>query len=281
MALRASEWVSVLVFMAFVVLAWQRPLDLVRRRKITALGAAGAALTLFVALLLPRLAGPPGASVARNLFPCVLIGIFYSLCGQFVTGANAGLEERLLGFDRMVVAPPLVWCAGQFFGPWLLGCLELAYLVYYAVLPVSAGTLLLAGRGKYADLFWIVVLLSAYASCGMLAFIQTRPPRVLGEKWTAALPSGKLRAFNLWILRKGSVRANTLPSAHVAIAVACALALLRAGLPWTGSAALVIAIGIALGAVAGRYHYAADAILGLATAGAALLAGIGLVGHGG
>jgi len=61
----------------------------------------------------------------------------------------------------------------------------------------------------------------------MLAFVQTRPPRVLEEKWGLSLASGRLRAFNLWILRNGSVRANTFPSAHVAIVVACALALCR------------------------------------------------------
>jgi hypothetical protein len=56
------------------------------------------------------------------------------------------------------------------------------------------------------------------------------------------------------------------------------LALLHAGPLWAGVAFLVIAIGIALGAVAGRYHYVADVILGVVTAAAAWLAGIGLVG---
>ena len=45
---------------------------------------------------------------------------------------------------------------------------------------------------------------------------------------------------------------------------------------WAG--ALFLVIGIALGAVAGRYHYTADAILGLLTAAAAWLAEVGLVG---
>ena len=278
MPLRASEWISVLAFSGFVALAWQRRLDRVRRVKITALGSAGTAATLFASLVLPGLAGPLSTSITRDLLPCVLILLFYSLSGRFVTGANAGLEARLLQLDRLLVAPPLIWCAGRFFGPWLLGSLELAYLSYYVALPGAAATLLLAGRGKEADHFWTVVLLAAYASCGMLAFVQTRPPRVLEEKWGLSLASGKLRAFNLWILRNGSVPANTLPSAHVAIAVACALALLHAGPLWAGTTFLVIGAGIALGAVAGRYHYAADAILGVVTAAAAWLAGIGLVG---
>jgi membrane-associated phospholipid phosphatase len=280
MPLRASEWISVLAFSGFVALAWQRRLDRVRRVKVTALGSAGTVATLFASLVLPGLAGPLSTSITRALLPCVLILLFYSLAGLFVTGANAGLEARLLQLDQLLVAPPLVWCAGRFFGPWLLGSLELAYLSYYVALPGAAATLLLAGRGREADHFWTVVLLAAYASCGMLAFVQTRPPRVLEEEWGLSLASGRLRAFNLWILRNGSVGANTFPSAHVAIVVACALALLHAGPLWAGAAFLVIGVGVALGAVAGRYHYAADIILGVVTAAAAWLAGIGLLGFG-
>jgi hypothetical protein len=272
MPLRVSEWISVLAFSGFTALSWLRPLDRARRVKIAALAFTGTAATLFAALVLPALFGPLPASVARSLLPCVLILLFYSLAGQFVTGANAGLEARLLRLDRLLVAPPLVWCAGRSFGPWLLAGLELAYLSYYVALPGAAATLLLAGRGKEADRFWTVVLLAAYASIGMLAFVQTRPPRVLEEKWTSSLASGRLRAFNLWILRHGAVPANTIPSAHVAIALACALALLHAGPLWAGIAFLAIGIAIAFGAVAGRYHYAADAVLGIVTAAVAWLA---------
>ena len=278
MPLRFSEWISVFAFSGFMVLAWSRRLDHTRRAKITALGSSGAAATLFAALVLPGLVGPVTTSVTRNLLPCLLILLFYSLAGQFVTGGNAGLEARLLELDRLLIAPPLVWCARHFLGPWLLSTLELAYLSYYIALPGAAATLLLAGRGKQADLFWTMVLLAAYTSCGMLAFVQTRPPRVLGEDWSKSLSSGRLRAFNLWILRNGAVPANTLPSAHVAIAVACALALLHAGLVWAGAAYVVMGLGVALGAVAGRYHYSADAVLGMVTAVAAWLAAIGLAG---
>jgi membrane-associated phospholipid phosphatase len=96
---------------------------------------------------------------------------------------------------------------------------------------------------------------------------------MLGEKCSVAPRLGKVRAFNLWILRRASIQANTFPSAHVAIATACALTMLQLCPLWVGLGFLAIAIGIALGAVTGRYHYAADAILGVAVALAAFLAG--------
>jgi membrane-associated phospholipid phosphatase len=82
-----------------------------------------------------------------------------------------------------------------------------------------------------------------------------------------------VRAFNLWILRRGSIQANTLPSAHVAITAACALSLLWLGSVWAGVVFLVIALSIAAGAVSGRYHYALDAILGVVVACIALIVG--------
>jgi membrane-associated phospholipid phosphatase len=95
------------------------------------------------------------------------------------------------------------------------------------------------------------------------------------------LPSGKVRALNEWILSQGSIHTNTCPSAHVAVATACALVLLHLGPLWIGLSFLWIAFSIALGAVAGRYHYAADAILGALVALAAFPVGIALATHGG
>lgn len=63
-------------------------------------------------------------------------------------------------------------------------------------------------------------------------------------------------------IRRRGVIANTFPSGHVAAATACALILLRVAPLWVGLVFLFLAISIALAAVLGRCHYAADAILG-------------------
>src|SRR5579862_4233652 len=138
-------------------------------------------------------------------------------------------------------------------------------------LRLGLSTLYLLRKGRDADHFWTVVLLATYTSYGMLPFIQTRPPRMLSEKWSAPPPASKVRALNMWILRHASIHANTFPSGHVASSAACALILLRLGPLWVGLIFLVVALSIAAGAVAGRYHYAADAILGFIVAVAAFL----------
>jgi hypothetical protein len=273
--LRTAEWISILAFSWFTLLAYRRrTLDRGRRAKIIGLGLGGVAITIFAAVVLTRLAPPQPASVVRDWVPYVFLFMFYSQGGQFVTGADVELETRLKRLDQRIVAPWLEWCAGRTVGIWILTYLELAYMSYYPVLPLALAVLYLSGRRAEAGTFWTVVLLAAYGSCGALPFIQTRPPRMLGEKWRVPLPSGRVRAFNLWILQQGSIQANTLPSAHVAITAACALTLLWLGMVWVGAVFLAIAISVALGAVSGRYHYGADAILGAMVACAALLAGV-------
>lgn len=245
MHLRAAEWINLLVFSSYTMLAWRRrSLDGERRAKAVLIGAAGLAITICAALFPSRLLSPLAASVTRDWIPYLLLLMFYWQAGQFVTRADTAFEARLEYWDRRLVSPWVEWCIAHPLGTWILGYL---------------------GEGA-ADHFWTVVLLATYPSYGMLPFLQTRPPRALGEKWSAGLPSGRIRAFNLGILQHASIHANTFPSGHVASSVGCALILLRLGPTWIGLLFLCVALSISLGAVVGRYHYLADAIAAIIVA---------------
>src|SRR5262249_12970920 len=127
-AFRAADWINLLVFSWFAVLAWRRQeLDGLRRGKITAIGTGGVAITLITALILPHLAPPLAVSVTRDWIPYLLLLMFYWQSGQFVTRADVEFEEQLLRVDRRVVAPLLEWCARHSVGVWILAYLELAY----------------------------------------------------------------------------------------------------------------------------------------------------------
>ena len=214
MRLRSTEWINLLAFSWFAVLALsRRGLHAARRRKVAAIGAAGVSVTLFVSLVLPLLTAP-GSSITRDWIPLLLLPLFYLQGGQFVTRTDTDFEDRLERSDLRLVAPLLEWCLRSPFRDWIFTYLEIGYLSYYLALPLSLAALHLEGKRSAADLFWTVVLLGAYGSCSTLPFLNTRPPRVLGEQWSAALPRSKVRAFNLWILRQGSIHANTCPSVH-------------------------------------------------------------------
>ena len=277
MHLRGDEWINLVAFCWFLFLAWMpRRLALARRIRITAIGAAGLAITLFASLALPHLVPSRAAGIGRDWVPMLLLTLLYWQAGQFVTGADRDFEQRLERLDLRLVAPALQWCARSPAGGWIFAYLELSYWSYFPLVPAAIAALYLLGKPGLVDLLWTAILLGAYPSCGTLPFLPMRPPRALGEKWTAGLPSGTMRAFNEWILHRGSIQANTYPSVHVVIATACALVMLDTAPWWLGLAFCWVAVSIALGAVGGRYHYAADAILGVLVGAAGFLAGIGL-----
>jgi membrane-associated phospholipid phosphatase len=264
MLLRVAEWINLLAFSSYTALAWPPfHFDRAKRIKISSIGAAGLVITIFTSLVLPRIVPTLPASVCRDWIPYVLLLMFYWQAGQFVNRADVGFEATLERLDSRVVAPLFKRWARHSYGVWILAYLELAYLFCYASMPMGLGALYLLHRGREVDHFWAVVLPAAYACYGTLAFLQTRPPRALGEKWSVPLRSGRVRSANLWILQHASIQANTFPSGHVASSFACALVLLRLGPLWVGPMFLFIAISICLGAVAGRYHYTMDVVLGI------------------
>jgi membrane-associated phospholipid phosphatase len=79
-----------------------------------------------------------------------------------------------------------------------------------------------------------------------------------------------VRDINAFVLSRVSHGHNTFPSGHVAVSIAAALAVLAIS-PAAGEVMLVIAACIAVGAAAGRYHYAVDVLLGIAIGAAVAL----------
>jgi membrane-associated phospholipid phosphatase len=263
--MRAAEWINILAFSCFAVLAWYRGLPAPRRAKVTAMGAVGLGATAIGAGILPRVLAPLPASVSRDWLPAALLLMVYWQAGQFFLRVDQDAQRKLLQLDRKIVEPLLEGCSRSASGSWFLTYLELAYLFCYPLVPLSLGAVYLLRARDHADHFWAVVLVATYACYAMVPFVQTLPPRMLAERDGAQPPSGRVRRFNLWLLRRASIQANTFPSAHVASSLACALVLLRLDLR-VGLTFLLVAISIALGAVAGRYHYAADAIVGAVVA---------------
>jgi hypothetical protein len=262
--MRTAEWIHLVVFSFLILLALTKRLP--RRRLATALliGIVGLAVSVVSARLnswLPRLA----ASVIRDWLPAPLMLLVYWQAGQFFVRVQEGFQQALLRLDERLVAPPLFAIARRRSGRWILAYLEVAYLFCYPMIPLSVAAIYLLHRGAEADHYWTIVLPATYVCYVMVPFAQMLPPRLIEEPWRERLPDNPVRALNLRILRNASIHANTFPSAHVAASISSALALIRLD-PAVGAAFLWIAVSISFGAVFGRYHYAADAILGAAVA---------------
>jgi hypothetical protein len=194
------------------------------------------------------------------VLPALILLLGYWMSGLFFVSPQPTIEQSLLGLDHSVLSRVngLRWTRGA--PRLLLECLELSYLLVYAMLPAGAAVTALAGAPPDVVRFWTVVLPAEFACYAVLPWVRTRPPREL-EAPSLAPPAVGVRRFNLLIAARASIQANTLPSAHAAGAVAAALCVADVS-PAAGAMFMVLAASIAVATVVGRYHYLLDSILG-------------------
>src|SRR5438094_6896519 len=248
--MRLYEWVSLIFYASFALLAWTRKLSGRRRALVTGIAIAGIAGIL-------RLR----STAARDWLPLVFIPLAYWQTGQFLLPLNHWLQAKLEAFDRKYLrraSPPFMWL------------LELSYLFCYPLVPLGLVALYVSGRCGFAEEFWNVVLPAVYACYATLLFVRTLPPRAIERGTPCQSRQTPLRNLNIFVLRCVSIQANTFPSGHVAASLAVALVLLShttaAGIVFLG-----LSIGVAAGAFWGRYHYGLDVLLGALMAVASFL----------
>jgi membrane-associated phospholipid phosphatase len=156
---------------------------------------------------------------------------------------------------------------------WIAPILEAAYLACYVLVPAAFLVAWLVGRDHDVERFWLMVLLAGYACYATVPWLVARPPRFVEAAPPAASAPGaaaSLASFNARLLARVSHQWTTFPSGHVAVATSAALALAPVSAPAAAGVA-VIAAGIALGAVAGRYHFGVDVVAGAIVGGVAAL----------
>jgi membrane-associated phospholipid phosphatase len=241
-------------------------LSQVPRRAVAIAGTAAYACVAFGAATLPNfwvhLFVPGGLLLAGYWLSGLLFGI-----------PQAWLERWLDATDRWTFASLRVdhWLRAA--PMWMLELLEAAYVADYVV--VGAGAIISAAAGhEVVSRYWTIVLAAELACYAALPFLRSRPPRSIEAPGVIARRAPLVRRLNVAILDRASVQANTIPSGHVAGAVAAALAVMFVSAT-AGSILLVIAVLVSVSAVVGRYHYAVDCALGalvaLAAAGTLLV----------
>jgi membrane-associated phospholipid phosphatase len=256
--LRSPEWIALGFFLYLAVAALLMPLPADRKRRAIARAILISAFILFMAV-------PDGvvAARARDGLPLAYLVLGYWLPAHLVKCTNPKLEEMLLEFDRRLFGPGGLARFANRAPRLVIELLELAYLLCYPVLPLGFIWLVLGGFPEEGDRFWTAVLMAGFCCYGLLPWLATRAPRAIDE--TSPSSRSSIRVLNLQILDRASVQLNTFPSGHTAASLAAAL-VVCAHLWWAGAVLGAIALGIAIGSVVGRYHYAADAIAGATVA---------------
>ena len=255
--MRKAEWITVIAFCFFFFASWLRPVSARRRMAIAAIGASGL-LLLALVLLADQVIPQYAVTVARDVLPAILMPMVYWQAGWLSGKINHGFQSKLQNLDRRFVSQWMPILAQRKYR-WAMAILELAYISCYVLVPLGLLVLYLKGLERHVPEYWAVPLLATYPCYAFTAFFPTTPPRILEKKPDATVP-GKIRTFNLWVVRSFSTELNTFPSAHVTATLGSSLVLLHF-VPGIGLVFVLVSIGIGLGAVMGRYHYAADVLL--------------------
>jgi membrane-associated phospholipid phosphatase len=263
--MRNAEAINLVFFSGLSILALLRSLPSNARIKAILIGLSGIGLNVAM-LFSPRVLPSYPADILRDWVPVPLMAMAYWQSGCFFHKPDFRMQAIFESWDSKIFRAFRVFTSPLFTRSWFGSALEVAYLLCYPVVPLGVAALYLAGMRHRVDDYWLVVLLSAYPCYVLLPFIQLLPPRSLSAAREWHTSNVALRRVNLWIVGKVTHQATTFPSGHVAASMAIALVLLRDA-PIAGFIFLLIAMGIALGCVTGRYHYAVDVIAALIVAG--------------
>ena len=259
---RITEWILGGYFSYTLLLSFVIPLTIGTR-------AQSASASLAVLAILFYLARFPAQYVPtwlRNLLPVAAVLLAYQQMGWYARPAgNHELEHSWVRWDKLLLVDWGLKDAIESLGPVLPSLLELAYLCTYAVGPAGLLALLACGRMHRTDRYLAFYVASAVASYAFYPFFPSEPPRTVFPGELLGEHDNLFRDLNWWILGLGGIHTSVFPSGHVSSACGAAFGLLFS-LPERkryGIAACLLAFGIAVGTVYGRYHYAVDALAGL------------------
>ena len=261
MRLRPYEWLIILYFTYVAAIA---PI-LIPRGEFRRLAAAVAGIVAAILFGLTH-----RYSILRDWAPIGFTLAAYREMNWFTPSfRDHHLERAWIVWDRWLLDDAHLRAAIESLGALLPSCLEISYVLVYAIAPISLTILFLNSphdqRRERVNIFWFAYIAGTLTSYALFPYFPSDPPRVVFAG--ADLPTivTVFRTFNLTILGKYGIHSSVFPSAHVSSAFACAWGLLIA-MPDRrrfGAIVAVYASAVAIATIYGRYHFAADAVAGL------------------
>ena len=251
--MRSFEWIACAYFVYLIVACWLPPLSTGRRAFLIGASAIAGGAVWAIA--------HAATLLVRDCAPLAYILAGYFLSGYLFVAPSDAMESWLMGWDRRLLGDPVMR-----FVSWprpLLACLELLYMGCFLLVPAGLAILTSAGHASLVARYWTMVMGAEFAAFAPLAFIQTRPPWAIEGKPVLTDPA--IHRLASQMVQNLTIRVNTFPSGHAAGSLAVALAVVGA-LPWPGVLLFVLAAGICVACVVGRYHYVVDVIAGAGVA---------------
>jgi membrane-associated phospholipid phosphatase len=217
---------------------------------------------------------PTTFSIVRDWFILGLVLVYYRALDWFAPASyNVALEASWLQWDHVMLSHYGLRHLIESFGKLIPAYLELCYLLTSQAGCYALAIIYLYRQRERSDRFLSIYVLGTLISYALIPYFPTRPPRVVFPFYDAPTVNTALRTVNLSLLSAAGIHAGVFPSAHVSSTFSAAWGLFAA-LPEHkiyGYIFLGYAISVAIATVYGRYHYAVDAVAGIAMSLIALL----------
>lgn len=254
---RAGERVVLFFFLHTAVLCFVHGLPLQQK-----LMAVTVPLVLFSFWCAETRWSRKSTDVARDwIVPAAVLGGYWQM-GWFAGPYDFGRQQVWLSWDRLLLDG---WGLRHLVEQQLTGlpwCLELSYLLLYAI-PVTGVSVIYLRRSRvHIDRFLATFALGTLTAYALLPMIAVQSPRIAFPGRDLPHVDSIWRSANIWILSHFDISTSVFPSGHVAVAFSSAFGLKRA-VPDSSRpfwAFLGVAVMVYVATIYGRYHYAVDGL---------------------
>ncbi len=265
--LRRSEWILIVYFCYVALLAQLVPVPKPIRFVAPAVNAAVIGGFVLLACV-ESLRGRELFRILRDWYPAPLMLLAYREMGWLAPPQHTyRFEHSWVLWDKKLLNDWGLRAIIESLGPVLPAVLELAYLLVYATPLFSLAMLYVYRRRERVDRFLTLFLLAILSCYALFPYFPSEPPRRVFPGQDYPSVETFFRRLNWQLLEGQGIRTSVFPSAHVAGGFAAAFGMMRLlERRWVGRFLLALAVLIATAVVYGRYHYAVDALAGLAAA---------------
>ena len=231
---------------------------------------AVAAFVVLSALVTPRLKRP----VPRFLLRTATISLGYA----YLFGAVANLQmivqghwmdDHVLAFEQRLLGVQLTVWLQPFIRPWLTEWLMFCYVVYIPLYPILCAIIRFKrGAAAMEDYFFTLGLTNILCDVGFILFPVASPLHWIKDQFHVPLDGYVFAWIGEYIRANLHYPGGSIPSPHAAAATVMWLMAWKYHRPTFWIIAPII-VSLYVSTFYGRYHYATDTVVGVATAGLA------------
>ncbi len=207
-----------------------------------------------------------GVRLLRVWYPLPLFPFLYAHVGQIVHIVNpAYIDGQLIVLEKSIFhAQPSILLAERG-SAWLGQVMAFAYASYWWYGPLACFVIYRVAGMMAARRFVFRVSLTMLVCYFVFQLLPAMGPRfALSHVGATLLEGGGMIAFVNDVVSANGLRGAAFPSSHVAVMLAVVWGVWRHGPRWLAVAGTILCAVLSVAVVYGRFHYAVDAIAGVA-----------------